>query len=80
MRKSILLMTGFLMAWHFAIAQASPVTWSFRPKKISDSTYEIALSANSQSSWHIYSQYTPAGGPVPTKFTFNKNPLFVVQG
>jgi hypothetical protein len=27
--------------------------------------------------WHTYSQFTPAGGPLPTKFNFTKNPYIL---
>ena len=30
--------------------------------------------------WHIYSQNTGDGGPIPTKITFNANPLIVKNG
>ena len=30
--------------------------------------------------WHIYSQTTPDGGPVPTSVGFTKNPLITVAG
>jgi hypothetical protein len=51
------------------------VTWSFSVVKISDKTYEIHLTPTVQSPWHIYSQTSPKGGALATKFTFNKNPL-----
>jgi len=30
--------------------------------------------------WHTYSQFTPDGGPVATKFSFAKNPLYTLDG
>ena len=30
--------------------------------------------------WHIYSQLTPDGGPIPTTFRFNNNALITLQG
>jgi hypothetical protein len=32
------------------------------------------------SPWHTYSQFTPDGGPLPTKFNFTKNPLYTLYG
>lgn len=29
--------------------------------------------------WHIYSQTTPDGGPLPTKISFTKNPLVTLE-
>jgi hypothetical protein len=73
---------GFLLVlagWIQAGAQA-PYTWSFSAKKVSEGTYEIHCTANISAPWHTYSQFTPDGGPVPTKFSFTKNPLYTLDG
>lgn len=62
-----------------AIAQ-SPYAWTFSAKKVSDGVYEIHCLVNVNTPWHTYSQFTPDGGPVPTKFVFNKNPLYSLDG
>ena len=79
MRKSILYLPFLLLLYHSSNGQSTPVFWSFGSKKVADNRYKIALSADVQSPWHIYSQHTPDGGPVPTKITFNKNPLVIVE-
>ncbi|MDZ4809434.1 MAG: protein-disulfide reductase DsbD family protein [Bacteroidota bacterium] len=62
-------------------AQAGePINWSFTANKIDARTYEIHLTAMVESGWHIYSQTTPKGGPVPTSITFKKNPLITIEG
>lgn len=38
------------------------------------------LTAVLDAGWHIYSQTTPAGGPIPTKINFATNPLVTIQG
>ena|SRR2546421_7669876 len=63
----------------FCYAQA-PVKWNFDSRKISDKVYEIHISASIDPSWHIYSQGTPDGGPVPTKISFTKNPVIELNG
>jgi thiol:disulfide interchange protein DsbD len=80
MKKYII--TGiFLLAANFLFAQIqNPVSWTTSSKKINDKTYEVHLTANLNSGWHIYSQHTPEGGPVPTSLTFTKNPLVTVEG
>ncbi|MEO6135085.1 MAG: protein-disulfide reductase DsbD domain-containing protein [Ginsengibacter sp.] len=64
----------------FAQLVKNPVQWTASSKKISDKTYEVRLSATIPDGWHIYSQNTPDGGPVPTEITFTKNPLVTTQG
>jgi thiol:disulfide interchange protein DsbD len=57
-----------------------PVDWSYSVKKVSADTYTFTATANIEGDWHIYSQTTGAGGPIPTKITFNKNPLITIVG
>ena len=56
------------------------VNWKFSSKKIADKTYEVHLIATVDEPWHIYSQSTPKGGPLPTTISFAKNPLILPQG
>ena len=58
----------------------NPIIWTATSKKIADKTYEIRLVATIPDKWHIYSQTTPEGGPVPTHISITKNPLLVLQG
>ena len=57
-----------------------PVTWNFSAKKVAVKTYEIHMTASVESPWSIYSQSTPEGGPLPTSFSFSKNPLISLVG
>lgn len=57
-----------------------PVSWTFEAKKKTADTYEVVLSANIQGKWHIYSQKTGKGGPIPTKVNFKANPLLSMTG
>ena len=58
----------------------NPVKWSFSSKKINATTYEIHLTATIENDWHIYSESTPSGGPLPTVVKFSKNPLVTLNG
>ena len=59
----------------------NPVQWSFSSKKVADKTYEIHLTANIQSGWHLYSQTQPADAiSIPTEILFNVNPLLSLDG
>lgn len=64
-----------------AMAQVQdPVKWAYSAKKIDATTYEVHLTATITGGWHIYSQTTPEGGPVPTAISFAKNPLLTING
>lgn len=79
MRKVKLLVA--LMLWfHLVSAQGNPVQWEFKAKKVSSENYEISIVAVIEGNWHIYSQFTPDGGPVATSINFNKNPLIAFNG
>lgn len=76
-----LLVLILLLAPAGIIAQVkNPVKWNYSAKKLSAGKYELRMTAILEKGWHIYSQSTPEGGPVPTTFTFTKNPLVTLTG
>jgi thiol:disulfide interchange protein DsbD len=80
MRK-IFLLSVIVLISSFSFAQVkNPVKWTFSSKKINATTYEVHMSATLENGWHIYSQTTPDGGPVPTSIEFTKNPLLNLEG
>jgi len=79
MKRIFLVMLVSLLFSYIGHTQ-SPVTWSFDSKKMSDDVYEIKITAIIEDEWHVYSQITPKGGPVPTSISFTKNPLVVLDG
>jgi thiol:disulfide interchange protein DsbD len=74
--KAALSLLGLL----FTTAIFAQVNWVYSPKKVSDKTYEVNITATVTNPWHIYSQTTPEGGPVATEIVFTKNPLIMVTG
>lgn len=80
MKKYLLLTLAVVGLTGISLAQEKPVSWNFSSKKIADNTYEVHLTANISGDWHLYSQNVGVDGPVPTTFTFTKNPLLAVDG
>lgn len=79
--KKILVFALGLLLFNLTNAQVkNPVKWNFTSKKINATTYEIHLTATLEKGWHIYSQTTPEGGPVPTSIDYLKNPLLTLDG
>jgi thiol:disulfide interchange protein DsbD len=79
--KKIIPIAFLLLFSNILFAQIqNPVEWTATAQKISDNVYEVHLTANIDKGWHIYSQTTPEGGPIPTSLTFTKNPLLTVEG
>jgi len=58
----------------------TPVSWTYSATKKADKVYEITITASLPTPWHIYSQTTPKGGPVPTTINFKANPLLSLEG
>lgn len=79
--KRIITISFLLLFTNILFAQIqNPVVWTATSKKIADKTYEVHITATIDHGWHIYSQTTPDGGPIPTSITFTKNPLLIVEG
>lgn len=80
MKIFILSVTLLLSVTVVEVNAQSPISWSYSAKKTGDKLYEIHLVAKLEEEWHIYSQTTPEGGPVPTAISFSKNPLVTMEG
>lgn len=57
-----------------------PVKWSYTVRPKGAGKYEVVAKATIEKGWHLYSQTTPDGGPIPTSFRFTKNPLVDLTG
>jgi len=57
-----------------------PVTWSYSNKQVSETEFDLVLTANIDNSWHLYSQFIGEGGPVPTSFKFKPSPDYTLVG
>lgn len=65
-----------LLVFAFVDTQAqilNPVKWKAFIEKKSDSEYLLTLKGDIETDWHVYSQFTPEDGPLPTKFIFHNN-------
>jgi len=79
MNRILLILVAFLTG-SAVFAQSDVVQWKFESKKLTEKKYEVKLIAMVKNPWHIYSTTTPDGGPLPTKISFTKNPLTVLDG
>jgi DsbC/DsbD-like thiol-disulfide interchange protein len=80
MRKCLLFVAFAVVTLAASGQIKDPVDWEFSSKKINATTYEVRLNAKLENGWHIYSQTTPDGGPIPTSISFAKNPLITLMG
>jgi thiol:disulfide interchange protein DsbD len=79
MKKLLVLFCSIVFAMNVDAQKPNPVKWTFTAIKKSDKQYEVVASATIDAPWHMYSQFV-SGGPIPTNFTFSKNPLIQLAG
>ena len=79
MNKIIFSIVGFLLAFTAISQIKDPVAWTAKSRKKGDA-FEVVLTATLPKPWHIYSQTTGEGGPIPTTIKFTKNPLLTFEG
>jgi|SRR3954462_11515107 len=79
MRKILFLAIGTILVLNLTAQIKDPVKWTATSRKKANG-YEVVLTAVLPKPWHIYSQTTGEGGPVPTNFKFTKNPLLTFDG
>lgn len=70
MKKAFFLLLA-LLAVSISNAQIlDPAKWSTSVEKLSESELTLIFTAVIEPEWHIYSQFTPEGGPLPLEFAF----------
>jgi thiol:disulfide interchange protein DsbD len=70
MNKYIIVLLTFLTV-SFANAQIkNPVKFSSSVEKISETEFNLVVKANVEKDWHVYSQFTPDGGPIAMTLEF----------
>ncbi|HZG26136.1 MAG TPA: protein-disulfide reductase DsbD domain-containing protein [Chitinophagaceae bacterium] len=79
--KKFILFTLVILAGHSLMAQSEKlVKWNYTVTKTADKTYEVHMTAGIGGDYHLYAQNVGVDGPVPTTFTFHKNPLIILDG
>ena len=58
----------------------NPVTWDFSYEKTGNYQYELIFTANIEQNSHIYSLDIPDSGPIPTTFSFDSSPAYILNG
>lgn len=75
------MLTLFLASLLSLSAQITqPVSWSISSNDLGDNQYEIVLTAEIETSWHIYDLGPYQGGPNPTALTFELSEEYELIG
>lgn len=51
----------------------NPVQWKTKVVKKSANEFELVMDATIENEWHMYSQFTPENGPLPTVFDYKNS-------
>lgn len=57
-----------------------PVKWSFRSVPDGSNQATLIITADIEPGWHVYSQFIPEGGPIPTTFKFKPSADYKLIG
>jgi DsbC/DsbD-like thiol-disulfide interchange protein len=80
MKHFVILACSFLLVLGVTAQIKDPVKWTYSSRNKGNDTWEVVLTATLPKPWHIYSQKTEKGGPLPTKISFKPNPLITLKG
>ena len=79
--KIIFLLLAFLAFVNVNAQILDPVKWTTKIEKKSDNTYLLTFDGVIEKDWHLYSQFTPDGGPLPLEVIFkNQKDNFALAG
>ena len=80
MKYLVVVLVSFFSFCNVNAQPKDPVSWTYSATKKSGNIYDVIIKATLPKPWHIYSQHTGDGGPIPTTISFNKNPLVTLVG
>ncbi len=70
MNRILILLFAFLAFTKIHSQILDPVKWTSRTEKVSDTEFNLIFEGTIDDGWHVYSQFTPDGGPLPIEMTF----------
>lgn len=70
MKKIIFLLVTFLAIANVNAQILDPVKWTTKIEKKSETNFVLTFNGIIEKDWHMYSQFTPDGGPLPMEVIF----------
>jgi thiol:disulfide interchange protein DsbD len=81
MKKSLIILFAFFTFTIGSSQIKKPVKWTSKTEKISDTEFNLVMIATIDEGWHMYSQFTPDGGPLALVVTVkNQKGNFQLMG
>ena len=63
----------FLVSAFTRAQMYNPVKWSTSAEKVSETEYDLLITADIENGWHLYSLDVPDNGPIPTSIQWEEN-------
>ncbi|MFV8373205.1 cytochrome c biogenesis protein CcdA [Flavobacterium sp. LB2P74] len=70
MKKLLFILIAFLAFANGDAQILDPAKWTTKIEKKSDTNYILTFNVVIENDWHLYSQFTPDGGPLPLEIIF----------
>ncbi|HTG65778.1 MAG TPA: cytochrome c biogenesis protein CcdA [Flavobacterium sp.] len=70
MKKILFILTAFLVFANVNSQILDPVKWTTKIEKKSEGVFVLTFNAVIEKEWHMYSQFTPEGGPLAMEVVF----------
>jgi thiol:disulfide interchange protein DsbD len=70
MKKLLFTLFTFLVFTNGFSQILDPVKWKSKTEKISENEFNLVLEGKIDVGWHLYSQFTPEGGPIPLEIQY----------
>ena len=70
MKKLLFTLFTFLVFTNGFSQILDPVKWKSKTEKISENEFNLVLEGKIDAGWHLYSQFTPEGGPIPLEIQY----------
>lgn len=70
MKRLLFLLLAFLAITQVNAQMVEPVKWKTKVEKISETEFNLVFEGDLDPEWHLYSQFTPDGGPNPLILEF----------
>ncbi|OAB30387.1 Thiol:disulfide interchange protein DsbD [Flavobacterium fryxellicola] len=81
MKKLLFILIAFLAFANGNAQILDPAKWTTKIEKKSETNYLLTFNAVIENDWHLYSQFTPDGGPLPLEIIFkNQKGNFTLVG
>ena len=68
--KKIFLFASLLVSLFVNAQILDPVSWKTSTKQLSNNEFELVMEATIEPHWHMFSQFTPDGGSLPSVFEY----------